>query len=77
VGGGSGTTLTALRGIERATRESVTYWIALASVVTCIAGGLLAIATTLFFRQGLWGFAQERWGCSLFPTQRRLLRRSG
>jgi branched-chain amino acid transport system permease protein len=35
--------------------------------------GTLAIVTTLFFRQGLWGFAQQRWGWSLFPTQRRLL----
>ena len=38
VGGGSGTSLTALRGIEKATRESVTYWIALACVVFTIAG---------------------------------------
>ncbi len=37
VGGGSGTSLTALRGIERATRESVTYWMALACVVAVIA----------------------------------------
>ena len=37
VGGGSGTSLTALRGIERATRESVTYWMALACVVAAIA----------------------------------------
>ncbi|WJJ94099.1 hypothetical protein [Neopusillimonas aromaticivorans] len=37
VGGGSGTTLTALRGINRATRESVTYWMALACVVAAIA----------------------------------------
>ena len=37
VGGGSGTTLTALRGIDRATRESVTYWMALACVVASIA----------------------------------------
>jgi len=185
VGGGSGTSLTALRGIERATRESLTFWIALAGVVLAIAGvylflrsklglallairdsevaaesqgvdvqrtklavylcaafgaafagalyfvgnlrispdaafsvnwtafaifmvviggigriegpivgalvfwalnkflsdygtwyllglGLLAIVTTLFFRQGLWGWAQQRWGWSLFPTQRRL-----
>ena len=36
VGGGSGTTLTALRGIEKATRESVTYWMALACVVASI-----------------------------------------
>ena len=186
VGGGSGTTLTALRGIERATRERFTFWIALACVVACIAGvylflrskqglalmairdnevaaesqgiavrrmklavytvaafgaglagalyfvgnlrispdaafsvnwtafaifmvviggigriegpvvgalifwalnrlfsdwgtwyllglGLLAIVVTLFFKQGLWGYAQQRWGWSLFPTQRRLV----
>ncbi len=24
---------------------------------------------------GLWGFAQQRWGWSLFPTQRRLVAR--
>lgn len=185
VGGGSGTTLTALRGIERATRERTTYWMALACVVAAVALvylflrskrglallairdnevaaesqgipvarmklavyvvaafgaglagalyfvgnlrispdaafsvnwtafaifmvviggigriegplvgalifwalnkflsdygtwyllglGLLAIVTTLFFKQGLWGYAQQRWGWSLFPTQRRL-----
>ena len=190
VGGGSGTTLTALRGIERATRESVTYWMALGCVVTVIALvylflrgkrglallairdnevaaesqgvavrstklavyvvaafgaglagalyfvgnlrispdaafsvnwtafaifmvviggigriegpivgalifwalnkffsdygtwylmglGLIAIVVTLFFRQGLWGYAQQRWGWSLFPTQRRLVLRDG
>jgi branched-chain amino acid transport system permease protein len=37
VGGGSGTTLTALRGIDKATRESVTYWMALACVAAAIA----------------------------------------
>jgi branched-chain amino acid transport system permease protein len=186
VGGGSGTSLTALRGIEKATRETVTFWMALVCVVAAIAlvylflrskrglallairdnevaaesqgidvramklavyvvaafgcglagalyfvgnlrispdaafsvnwsafaifmvviGGIgriegpivgtlifwllshffgdygtwyllglgtLAIVTTIFFRQGLWGFAQQRWGWSLFPTQRRLL----
>jgi branched-chain amino acid transport system permease protein len=186
VGGGSGTTLTALRGIDKATRESVTYWMALACVVAAIAGvylflrskrglallairdnevaaesqgipvarmklavyvvaavgaglagglyfvgnlrispdaafsvnwsafaifmvviggigriegplvgalvfwalnkflsdhgtwyllglGLLAIVVTLFFKQGLWGYAQQRWGWALFPTQRRLV----
>jgi branched-chain amino acid transport system permease protein len=185
VGGGSGTTLTALRGIEKSTRESVTYWMALACVVASIALvylflrskrglallairdneiaaesqgipvarmklavyavsafgaglagalyfvgnlrispdaafsvnwtafaifmvviggigriegpvvgtllfwalnkffsdygtwyllglGLLAIVVTIFFKQGLWGFAQKRWGWTLFPTQRRL-----
>ena len=37
VGGGSGTSLMALRGIDKATRESLTFWIALASVVGAIA----------------------------------------
>ncbi len=37
VGGGSGTSLTALRGIEKATRESVTFWTALVCVVASIA----------------------------------------
>lgn len=37
VGGGSGTTLTALRGIDKATREATTYWMALACVVVSIA----------------------------------------
>lgn len=186
VGGGSGTTLTALRGIPKATRESVTYWMALACVVASIALvylflrskhglallairdnavaaepqgiavrrmqravytvaalgaglagglyfvgnlrispdaafsvnwtafaifmvvigglgriegpivgavlfwqlnkffsdygtwylmglGLLAILVTLFFRQGLWGYAQSRWGWTIFPTQRHLV----
>jgi branched-chain amino acid transport system permease protein len=183
VGGGSGTSLTALRGIAKATRETATFWMALACVVAAIAlvylflrskrglallairdnevaaesqgidvrgmklavyvvaafgcglagalyfvgnlrigpdaafsvnwsafaifmvviGGIgriegpivgtlvfwllnhwfsdygtwyllglgtLAIVTTIFFRQGLWGWAHERWGWSLFPTQR-------
>ncbi|WP_128000763.1 branched-chain amino acid ABC transporter permease [Piscinibacter defluvii] len=187
VGGGSGTSLTALRGIEKATRESVTFWMALACVVASIALvylflrskqglallairdnevaaesqgiavrrmklavyvvaafgaglagalyfvgnlrispdaafsvnwtafaifmvviggigriegpivgaliffllnkflsdygswyllglGLLAIVTTIFFRQGLWGYAQQRWGWTLFPTARTLRR---
>jgi branched-chain amino acid transport system permease protein len=34
--------------------------------------GLLAIVVTIFFKQGLWGWAQQRWGWSLFPTQRTL-----
>ena len=37
VGGGSGTSLTALRGIEKVTRENLTYWIALTAVVASIA----------------------------------------
>lgn len=186
VGGGSGTTLTALRGIDKATRESTTYWMALACVVASIALvylflrskqglallairdnevaarsqgiavdrmklavyavsafgaglagalyfvgnlrispdaafsvnwtafaifmvviggigriegplvgalvfwalnkffsdygtwyliglGLLAIVTTIKFKQGLWGYAQERWGWTLLPTKRTLV----
>ncbi len=186
VGGGSGTSLTALRGIEKATRESVTFWMALVCVVASIALvylflrskqglallairdnevaaesqgiavrqmkltvyvvaafgaglagalyfvgnlrispdaafsvnwtafaifmvviggigriegpivgaliffllnkffsdygtwyllglGLLAIVVTIFFKQGLWGYAQQRWGWTVFPTQRRLV----
>lgn len=38
VGGGSGTSLIALRDIEKVVRESTTYWIALACVVAVIAG---------------------------------------
>ena len=34
--------------------------------------GLLAIVVTIFFKQGLWGWLQQRHGLSLFPTQRRL-----
>ena len=185
VGGGSGTSLTALRGIEKATRESVTFWMALGCVVAAVALvylflrskqglallairdnevaaesqgiavrrvklavyvvaalgaglagalyfvgnlrispdaaftvnwtafaifmvviggigriegplvgavifwalnrffsdygswyllglGLMAIVVTINFKQGLWGFAQQRWGWSLFPTRRQL-----
>ena len=185
VGGGSGTTLTALRGVPKATRESVTYWMALACVVASVmlvylflrskrglallavrdnevaaesqgiavrrmklavygvsalgaglAGalyflgnlrispdaafsvnwtafaifmviiggigriegpligafifwalnkmfsdygtwyllglGVLAIVVTIYFKQGLWGYAQRRWGWTLLPTARRL-----
>ncbi|MAL02174.1 MAG: branched-chain amino acid ABC transporter permease [Alcaligenaceae bacterium] len=186
VGGGSGTTLTALRGIDRFTRESVTFWMALLCVVACVglvylflrskrglallairdnevaakshgiavgriklavyvvaalgaglAGalyfvgnlrispdaafsvnwtafaifmviiggigriegplvgalifwalnkffsdfgtwyllglGVLAIVITTYFKQGLWGYAQQRWGWSLFPTAHQLI----
>jgi len=185
VGGGSGTSLTALRGIDKATREHTTYWMALACVVATVALvylflrskrglallairdnevaaesqgvavdrmklavyvvaafgaglagalyfvgnlrispdaafsvnwtafaifmvviggigriegpivgalvfwalnkyfsdygswyliglGLLAIVTTRTFKQGLWGWLQQRWGLSLFPTYRQL-----
>jgi len=34
--------------------------------------GLLAILVTIFFKQGLWGWAQQRYGWVLFPTQRTL-----
>ena len=32
--------------------------------------GGLAIVVTIFFKQGLWGWVQQRWGWTLFPTQR-------
>jgi branched-chain amino acid transport system permease protein len=34
--------------------------------------GALAIVVTIFFKQGLWGWLQQRYGASLFPTQRTL-----
>jgi branched-chain amino acid transport system permease protein len=34
--------------------------------------GLLAIVVTINFKQGLWGWLQQRWGWSLFPTRRHL-----
>jgi len=34
--------------------------------------GLLAIVVTIFFKRGLWGWAQQKWGWSLFPTHRHL-----
>ena len=34
--------------------------------------GLLAIVVTINFKQGLWGWVQQRWGWSLFPTRRQL-----
>jgi branched-chain amino acid transport system permease protein len=189
VGGGSGTSLTALRGIDKATRESATFWMALACVVASVALiylflrskeglalmairdnevaaesqgiavgkmklavyvvaafgaglagalyfvgnlrispdaafsvnwsafavfmvviggigriegpivgalifwalnkffsdygawyllglGLLAIVVTIYFKQGLWGWAQEKWHWSLFPTHRQLVKKT-
>jgi branched-chain amino acid transport system permease protein len=35
--------------------------------------GLLAIAVTIYFKQGLWGWAQQKLGWSLFPTHRHLV----
>jgi len=37
--------------------------------------GLLAIGVTIFFKQGLWGWLQQRHGWSLFPITRRLEQR--
>ena len=49
VGGGSGTSLTALRGISRAAREGITFWIALA----CVAGVIAGVYLFLRSQQGL------------------------
>ena len=49
VGGGSGTSLTALRGIEKATRVRVTFWLCLASAVAAVA----LVYGVLRSRQGL------------------------
>jgi branched-chain amino acid transport system permease protein len=38
--------------------------------------GLLAIVVTIYFKQGLWGWAQQRWHWSLFPTHRRLVNKT-
>jgi branched-chain amino acid transport system permease protein len=39
--------------------------------------GLLAIVVTLYFKQGLWGYVQQRYGWVLFPTRRELLGAGG
>jgi branched-chain amino acid transport system permease protein len=49
VGGGSGTSLTALRGIEKATRVNVTFWMCQAAVVAAVALTYLLLRS----RQGL------------------------
>ncbi|MBP0638712.1 branched-chain amino acid ABC transporter permease [Cupriavidus sp. AcVe19-6a] len=49
LGGGSGTSLTALQGIPRSTRESLTLWLALAAV----AGGIALLYWFLRARPGL------------------------
>lgn len=49
VGGGSGTSLTALRGIAKSTRESLTFWAALTCVVLALGGVYLFLRS----RQGL------------------------
>jgi branched-chain amino acid transport system permease protein len=50
LGGGSGTSLTALRGIPRATRESVTFWL-------CVGGAALAAALIYVFLRSREGLA--------------------
>jgi branched-chain amino acid transport system permease protein len=50
VGGGSGTSLTALSGIARSTRESVTFWMTLAAVIA-------TIGLTYFFLRSKQGLA--------------------
>lgn len=50
VGGGSGTSLTALKGIPRGTRESITFWVALGCVV-------LTISLIYFFLRSKEGLA--------------------
>jgi branched-chain amino acid transport system permease protein len=49
LGGGSGTSLTALRGIPRATRESATFWLCLGGVAAVAAFGYLFLRS----REGL------------------------
>src|SRR6478609_2353636 len=49
VGGGSGTSLTALRGIEKATRETATYGLALA----CTVATIMAVYLFLRSKRGL------------------------
>jgi branched-chain amino acid transport system permease protein len=49
VGGGSGTSLTALRGIARGTREAVTFWLCLAGATAAVAGVYLILRS----REGL------------------------
>ncbi len=39
------------------------------------AVGLIAIVVTIFFRDGIWGALQRRFGWSLFPTHRFLKER--
>ena len=49
VGGGSGTSLTGLSAIPRATRENLTYWVAL----ICVAGAIALIYAFLRSKRGL------------------------
>ena len=53
----------AVRAGLRYVRREPELWIPL---------GLMAIVVTIFFKQGLWGWVQQRRGWTLFPTQRKL-----
>lgn len=55
VGGGSGTSLTALRGIDKATRQSLTFWLCLVGVVATV--GLV------------YGFLRSRQGLALLAIR--------
>jgi len=55
VGGGSGTSLTALRGISRSTREAATFWL-------CLAGATAAVAA-------VYGFLRSREGLALLALR--------
>src|SRR5437762_9175817 len=55
VGGGSGTSLTALRGIPRATRESATFFL-------CLGGAAVSLAL-------VYGFLRSREGLSLLALR--------
>src|SRR5580765_7504363 len=50
VGGGSGTSLTALRGIEKATRVSLTFWL-------CLTGAAASVALVYAFLRSRHGLA--------------------
>src|SRR6185503_17240268 len=50
VGGGSGTSLTALRGIERATRVNFTFWL-------CLTGAVASVALVYAFLRSRHGLA--------------------
>jgi branched-chain amino acid transport system permease protein len=47
-------------------------WLADSGSWYLILLGVLAVVVTMTLPNGLWGFASERWGWSLFPTGRRL-----
>jgi len=55
VGGGSVTSLTALRGIDKATRQSLTFWL-------CLAGAVALVAL-------VYGFLRSRQGLALLAIR--------